>query len=148
MTRQRRGTRAGHQRVLEMLARLQLRLCGRCGRACYDTRRAARHAARIAAPGAQLRAYRCVDTWHLTSPPNRPQRITSPVTLAQDIRAGRAGLDREGAVKRAYRCSRPDQSASPQPAAHTFGRRSGPDPLADIPSAPLAPSRATYGGGR
>ncbi|WUH98755.1 hypothetical protein OHR68_35440 [Spirillospora sp. NBC_00431] len=64
-----------------MLAILQLGLCGRCGRARYATRRTARHAARVAVPGIRLRAYRCRDAWHLTSPAGRPQFITPPVTM-------------------------------------------------------------------
>ncbi|HLU75683.1 MAG TPA: hypothetical protein VKZ82_26140 [Nonomuraea sp.] len=51
MTDHRHHKPAGRNRVLEMLAILQLGLCGRCGRARYLTRRTARHAARIAAPG-------------------------------------------------------------------------------------------------
>ncbi|MEU8342418.1 hypothetical protein AB0C74_12035 [Spirillospora sp. NPDC048832] len=81
MTKNRCSRQAGCERVLEMLAILQLGLCGRCGRARYTTRRTARHAARIAAPGIRLRAYRCGDAWHLTSPSGRPQHITPPVTM-------------------------------------------------------------------
>jgi hypothetical protein len=139
-------------RVLELLAILQLGLCGRCGRACYATRRTARRAARIGAPGARLRAYRCGyrcdGAWHLTSPPHRPQHITAPVTLVQDPQADGAGLDRRGAVERAYRCSGPGQSDGPHLAAHASGRRSGPDPLVDAPSSPPAPTCMTCGGGR
>lgn len=108
MTANRHGMRAGRNRVREMLATLQIGLCGRCGRARYATRRTARHAARIAAPGPWLRAYRCGDAWHLISPPQRPQCITPPVTLVQVPRAGRAGLDRRNGDERAYGCSDPD----------------------------------------
>jgi hypothetical protein len=81
MIKNRHSRQAGRNRVLEMLAILQIGLCGRCGRARYATRRRARQAVRIAAPGVRLRAYRCGDAWHLTSPPGRPQHITPPVTI-------------------------------------------------------------------
>ncbi|GAA1836289.1 hypothetical protein GCM10009735_84690 [Actinomadura chokoriensis] len=81
MTQNRHSGQAGRNRVLEMLAILQIGLCGRCGRARYTTRRTARHAARIAAPGIRLRAYRCGDAWHLTTPPGRRQFIAPPVTV-------------------------------------------------------------------
>lgn len=152
MTPKRPRNPTRYDRVLELLAILQLGLCGRCGRACYATRRTARHAARIAAPGARLRAYRCGyrgdGAWHLTSPPHRPQHINPPVTLVQGLCAGGAGLDRRGAGERAYRCSGPGQSDGPHPAAHSSGRRSGPDPLADAPSTPPALTRTACGGGR
>ncbi|MEO3829901.1 tyrosine-type recombinase/integrase [Actinomadura sp. B10D3] len=48
----------GGDRVAEVLAGLQLGLCGACGRARYGSRRQARHAARVGAPGVRLRAYR------------------------------------------------------------------------------------------
>lgn len=89
--------RQGRNRVLEMLDILQLGLCGRCGRARYTTRRTARHAARVAAPGTRLRAYRCDDAWHLTSPPEQSQFIAPPVTVPQ------VGLDLLGRGKRRYR---------------------------------------------
>lgn len=149
MTNHRHHKLAGRERVLEMLAILQLGVCGRCGRARYATRRTARHAARISAPGARLRAYRCGDAWHLTSPPRHPQRITPPVTLVQGLRADGAGLDRLAGGERAYRCFGSGQSDAPHPAAHRSGRRSGPDPLADAPSTPTPPpSHAACGGGR
>lgn len=81
MTKNRRSRQGRRNRVLEMLAILQIGLCGRCGRARYTTRRTARRAARIAAPGIRLRAYRCGDAWHLTSPAGRSQHITPPVTV-------------------------------------------------------------------
>ena len=93
-------SRVGRDRVREMLAILQLGLCGRCGRARYATRRTARHAARIAAPGTRLRAYRCGEAWHLTAPPGRPQFIAPPVTVPD------VGLDLPGQDKRRYRARR------------------------------------------
>lgn len=101
MTVNRHGKRAGHNRVLELLAILQLGLCGRCGRARYTTRRTARHAARIAAPGTRLRAYRCGDAWHLTTPPGRPQFIVPPVTVPRTRPWIR--LDLHGRDERPYR---------------------------------------------
>lgn len=75
-------------RAAELLAWLQLGTCPRCGRARYATRRQARSAARIGAPGTRLRAYRCGDGWHLTTPSWRPQLITPPVTAVRSIRPG------------------------------------------------------------
>lgn len=104
MTPQRHGRSRKADRVLEMLAWLQLGLCGRCGRARYDSRRSARRAARIAAPGIRLRAYQCGDAWHLTTPAGRPQFIAPPVTLSGT--RTRAGLDLRGRGKRSYRSRR------------------------------------------
>ncbi|CNG13598.1 Uncharacterised protein [Mycobacterium tuberculosis] len=104
MTKNRHSGQAGRNRVLEMLTILQLGLCGRCGRAHYATRRTARHAARIATPGTRLRAYQCGDTWHLTTPPGRPQFIAPPVTLPR-IRT-RDGLDLRGRGERPCRTRR------------------------------------------
>ncbi|WP_395977223.1 hypothetical protein [Actinomadura sp. 1N219] len=101
MTANRHGERVGRNRVLEMLAILQTGLCGRCGRARYATRRNARHAARIAAPGTRLRAYRCGDAWHLTTPPGRPQFIAPPVTVPRTRPWIR--LDLHGRDQRRYR---------------------------------------------
>ncbi|MEU5993878.1 hypothetical protein ABZ806_33315 [Spirillospora sp. NPDC047418] len=101
MTKHSHEKPAGRNRVVEMLAVLQLGLCGRCGRARYPTRRTARHAARIAAPGTRLRAYRCGDTWHLTTPPGRRQYITPPVTVPCTSLGTR--LDLHGRGKRRYR---------------------------------------------
>ena len=63
-----------------------------------------------------------------------------PVTLVQDLRAGRAGLDRRDGGERGYRRSSRDQSAGLRHPAHTSGRWSGPDPLADARSAQQVPS--------
>lgn len=98
MTKDRCSRQVRRNRVLEMLSILQLGLCGRCGRARYTTRRTARHAARIAAPGVRLRAYRCGDAWHLTSPAGRPQHITAPVTVPPVH--PQAGLHLHGKSKR------------------------------------------------
>jgi hypothetical protein len=113
------GRGRGRDRSVEMLASLQLGLCGRCGRARYATRRQARHAARIAAPGVRLRAYQCGDDWHLTSPPGRPQHIVPPVTVCQ-IRAA-AGLDLRARGERVYGGCRSRQAAPTVPTAG--GRR-------------------------
>lgn len=96
-----RRKRIGLSRAVEMLLILQSGLCGRCGRARYSTRRTACHAARIAAPGKRLRAYRCGDAWHLSAPPGRPQVIDPPVTMPL-VRQGR-GLDLRGQDERRYR---------------------------------------------
>ena len=89
MSQNRRPQKPAHKRALEMLAILQLGLCGRCGRARYATRRTARHAARIAAPGTRLRAYPCGGNWHLTTPPGQPQLVAPPVTVLP-ARSGRS----------------------------------------------------------
>lgn len=115
--RTRQPVQTGNQRVLELLAVLQMGLCGRCGRARYATRSQARRAARIGMPGRRLRAYRCGDAWHLTSH-SRPQWIAGPVTLAPHFstRKGagkslafprpsadeRGGLDLDRGGERAY----------------------------------------------
>ncbi len=107
MTENRHRRQAGRHRGLEMLAILQTGLCGRCGRARYATRRTARQAVRIAAPGVRLRADRCGDAWHLTSPPGRPQHITPPVTMPP-VNA-QTGLHFHGSSKRhnlERRCSK------------------------------------------
>lgn len=78
---------AGLDRTLELLAELQAGPCSQCGWACYRTRRQARRAARIAAPGRRLRAYRCGDAWHLTSyvrPPSPAAPITASPSLGTD----------------------------------------------------------------
>src|SRR5690606_8509731 len=98
MNKQAHRRQRARNRVLEMLAILQLGLCGRCGRARYATRRTARRAARIAAPGTRLRAYPCGDSWHLTTPPGRPQLVAPPVTVLP-ARAGRC-LDLQRRDKR------------------------------------------------
>lgn len=120
MTVSRHGRQTGHQRILEMLAILQLGLCGRCGRACYASRRTARHAVRIAAPGTRLRAYQCGDTWHLTAPPGRPQFIAPPVTLPY-VRSWNR-LDLHGRGKRRYQNRRGPRGGShtPRP-SHRLG---------------------------
>ncbi|TYB40815.1 hypothetical protein [Actinomadura chibensis] len=121
-----------NERVGEMLAVLQLGLCGRCGRASYETRRTARHAARIVAPGVRLRAYRCgspagSQAWHLTSVTGHRQHITPPVTLPRYATPVRASLDRRGPDERAY--PRPGTDADQCGAADVSGRRGSPDPL-------------------
>ncbi|WP_433476421.1 hypothetical protein ACQPZP_04820 [Spirillospora sp. CA-142024] len=118
-------------RVLDMLAILQLGLCGRCGRARYATRRTARHAARIAAPGVRLRAYGCGDAWHLTNPAGRPQYIAPPVTLAQRSNAARGSLDHRRPGERRYGRSGPNAPARPRGGVWTPAGRSGSDPLED-----------------
>ncbi|WP_242891138.1 hypothetical protein [Actinomadura litoris] len=125
-----RNRPAGH-RILDMLAILQLGLCGRCGRARYATRRTARHASRIAAPGVRLRAYRCGGAWHLTNPTGRPQYIASPVTLVQRPDAARGRLDRRGRGERRYQRSSPNAPARPQGAAWVSAGWSDSDPLKD-----------------
>jgi hypothetical protein len=118
-------------RVRELLAVLQLGLCGRCGRARYATRTDARRAARIAAPGNRLRAYRCGTSWHLTTPAGTPQLITPPVTPVQHpAAAGRRGLDRRRGGERAYRRSGLERRGGPQDAPRR-SRRGGTDPLED-----------------
>ncbi|GAA2278298.1 hypothetical protein GCM10010402_38650 [Actinomadura luteofluorescens] len=118
-------------RAAEMLSMLQLALCGRCGRARYATRRDARHAARIGAPGVRLRAYRCGDAWHLTSPAGAPQFVASPVTLLKHPAvSGRLWLDHRNGDKRPYRRSGLDRRGRPQGAPRR-SRRGGTDPLED-----------------
>lgn len=101
MREHRQARRNRLSRVMEMLLILQFGLCGRCGRACYTTRRTARRAARIAAPGIRLRAYRCDDAWHLTTAPCRPDLVDPPVTVPPVRRD--AGLDLQGRGGRRYR---------------------------------------------
>lgn len=125
------GRGRGRDCGVEMLASLQLGLCGRCGRARYATRRHARHAARIAAPGTRLHAYRCSTSWHLAAPAGTPQLITPPVTPVQHpATAGRRGLDRRCEGERAYRRSGLERRGRPQDAPRR-SRRSGTDPLED-----------------
>ncbi|OLT26667.1 hypothetical protein BJF79_43240 [Actinomadura sp. CNU-125] len=135
--------------VGHMLALLQLGMCGRCGRARYETRRTARHAARIAAPGTRLRAYRCGTAWHLTSPNGRPQHITAPVTLPPSLGRGRARLDGRGRDERRYRRPGPDDRADRHGTADASGRRGSPDPLEETRDTdPPRPRRRSAGGGR
>ncbi|MFV2179628.1 hypothetical protein ACFHW2_41110 [Actinomadura sp. LOL_016] len=117
--------------VGHMLALLQLGMCGWCGRARYETRRTARHAARVAAPGVRLRAYRCGTAWHLTSPNGHRQHITAPVTLPPRTARGGGGLDRPCGDERGYRRPGPDDRTRPQETAGMVVRRGGPDPLED-----------------
>ncbi|WP_157431013.1 hypothetical protein [Actinomadura macra] len=98
--RHRHRIRPAEGKALEVLALLQIGLCGRCGRARYATRRHARHAARIAAPGTRLRAYRCGDSFHLTTPTGRPQLIAPPVTVSNT--RPRTGLDQRKRDERRY----------------------------------------------
>jgi hypothetical protein len=97
-----RVRRTGGDRVTELLGWLQLGVCGRCGRARYLSRREARHAARIAAPGARLRAYRCGTFWHLTTPAGRPQLVAPPVTVPPPRVRQVRGLDLGHRGERAY----------------------------------------------
>lgn len=117
--------------VGHMLALLQLGMCGRCGRARYETRRTARHAARVAAPGVRLRAYRCGAAWHLTSPNSHRQHITAPVTLPPRAARGQVGLDRRRRDERRYRGPGPDDRTRLQETAGVVVRPGGPDPLED-----------------
>ena len=103
MTPQRRRTTgAWKSRAADLLAWLQLGTCGRCGRARYLTRPEARRAARIAAPGARLWAYRCGDSWHLTTPAGHPQLVGPPVTAVFPRGGQVPGLDLGARVERAY----------------------------------------------
>lgn len=125
------GGNRGFDRVAEVLAGLQLGLCGACGRARYGSRRQARHAARVAAPGVRLRAYRCGNAWHLTSP-GAPQFIAPPVTVLQSPEPHRRrGLDRRGGDERAYRRSGLHGHGRPQNVAGHRSHRSATDPLED-----------------
>lgn len=144
MTDHRHHKPAGRNRVLEMLAILQLGLCGRCGRARYLTRRTARHAARIAAPGTRLRAHRCGDAWHLTVPAGRPQLIAPPVTTVQETVPVRRGLDRRGEGERRYGRSAPAGPARPRGRRRPSGGRSGSDPLEDARDTRTARTRPCW----
>ncbi|WP_433476531.1 hypothetical protein ACQPZP_05450 [Spirillospora sp. CA-142024] len=127
----RTGGDRGGDRVAEMLAGLQLGLCGACGRARYGSRRQARHAARVAAPGVRLRAYRCGRAWHLTSP-GAPQFIAPPVTVLQPPGPHwRRGLDRRGGDERAYRRSGLQGHGRPQDVACRLSHLDDTDPLED-----------------
>ncbi|GAA4132263.1 hypothetical protein GCM10022416_11860 [Actinomadura keratinilytica] len=106
--RHRREQRNGADRAAELLAWLQLGTCARCGRARYPSRREARQAARLAAPGVRLRAYRCGTSWHLTTPAGRPQLIAPPVTVAPQQGRQVRGLDLGHRGERAYGGRRPD----------------------------------------
>jgi hypothetical protein len=118
-------------RVSEMLAVLQLGLCGRCGRARYATRADARRAARIAAPGTRLRAYRCGNAWHLTST-NAPQFVAPPVTVVRVFGPRwQRGLDRRPGDKGAYRRSGLYGHGRPQDVACRPGHRDYTNPLKD-----------------
>ncbi|GGV45156.1 hypothetical protein GCM10010182_81960 [Actinomadura cremea] len=134
--------------VGHMLALLQLGMCGRCGRARYETRRTARHAARIAAPGTRLRAYRCGTAWHLTSPNGRPQHITAPVTLPSRSACDRVGLDRPRRDERRYRRPGPDDRTRLQETAGVVVRRGRPDPLEDAHDTHPHPRTRGAGGAR
>ncbi|MFC9973888.1 hypothetical protein ACFVH6_23615 [Spirillospora sp. NPDC127200] len=94
------------ERAAEVVAVLQLGTCGGCGRARYLTRREARRAARIAAPSARLRAYRCGSWWHLGVPAGRPEFITCPVTVAPQQAPTPRGLELSPEDKRRYRSRR------------------------------------------
>ncbi|MFC4912254.1 hypothetical protein [Actinomadura gamaensis] len=152
--RRRMPVQTGRDRTVELLADLQLGLCGRCGRARYATRRQARRAARIGMPGRRLRAYRCADAWHLTSH-SRPQYTAPPVTLPPppgtgskptktpapqpDSTAGHAGLALD---RRAERASTHGHHTAERPDGRDdTGRRRG---TAPTPSGPHRPHRA-YG---
>lgn len=136
-------------RVAELLGVLQLGLCGRCGRARYETRRTARHAARIAAPGTRLRAYRCGTAWHLTSPTGHRQHITPPVTLPPAPDRARVGLDGRDRDERRYRRPGPDDHADRRGTADASGRRGSPDPLEESGDTdPPRPRLRSAGGGR
>ncbi|OLT34040.1 hypothetical protein BJF79_33850 [Actinomadura sp. CNU-125] len=128
--------------VGHMLALLQLGMCGRCGRARYETRRTARHAARIAAPDTRLRAYRCGTAWHLTSPNGHPQHITAPVTLPPCSARDRVGLDRPRRDERRYPRPDPGESARFQHLVDAPVHRGGPDPLVDARGTDPARPRA------
>ncbi|MBE1533261.1 hypothetical protein H4W34_003094 [Actinomadura algeriensis] len=132
-----------------MLALLQLGMCGRCGRARYETRRTARHAARIAAPGIRLRAYRCGTAWHLTSPTGHRQHIAPPVTLPPARGCRRVGLDGRDRDERRYRRPDPDEHADRHGTAGASGRRGSPDPLEETRDTdPTRPRLRSAGGGR
>ncbi|WP_143591592.1 hypothetical protein [Thermoactinospora rubra] len=96
------GLRLGRDRVAELLDRLQLGACLACGRATYRTRRHARHAARIAAPGVRLRACRCGEFWHLAAPAGRPPWTAWPVTVCALRSPARSGLDLRAEDERSY----------------------------------------------
>ncbi len=141
------NARRTNNRVAELLTVLQLGLCGRCGRARYETRRTARHAARIAAPGTRLRAYRCGTAWHLTSPTGHRQHITPPVTLPPVPGRMRVGLDGRDRDERRYRRPGPGESARFQHLVDAPVHRGGPDPLVDARGTDPARSRARRAGG-
>ena len=51
--------------------------CPKCGKARYESRRAARKAGRSAFPSRHVRAYRCVGLWHFTTTPRLFPGFTS-----------------------------------------------------------------------
>jgi hypothetical protein len=137
----------GGDKVVGLLCWLQLGSCSACGRVRYFSRREARYAARLAAPGLRLRAVRCEGFWHL-SPPLPP--VDAYVGGGADTTAAgagplpvgtdpRIGLDQPGRVER--RCGRPVDAVGRETGGtpHTVGPRTGPsggwgatDPLEDI----------------
>jgi hypothetical protein len=123
----------GGDRVVGLLGWLQLGSCSACGRIRYFSRREARYAARLAAPGVRLRAVRCEGFWHL-GPPLPP--VDACVGSGADTTAAgpgslpvgtdqRIGLDQPGRVER--RCGRPDPTGRETDGTpHTVRPRTGP----------------------
>ncbi|MDB4873131.1 MAG: hypothetical protein JWL97_4135, partial [Gemmatimonadales bacterium] len=150
----------GGDKVVGLLCWLQLGSCSACGRVRYFSRREARYAARLAAPGLRLRAVRCEGFWHL-SPPLPP--VDAYVGGGADTTAAgagplpvgtdpRIGLDQPGRVER--RCGRPVDAVGRETGGtpHTVGpvraRQAGGAPpirwrtsVTSVPRAPLL-----YGG--
>lgn len=110
MTDHRNYSKALHvqslDRTAELLSWLQLGTCGACGRARYHSRREARRAVRVAAPGTRLRAYRCGEVWHLTVPAGHLEETGSPVMVGRPKTARRTSLDLGQRVERSWSCRR------------------------------------------